>query len=129
MACEGRPVRKAQPDHRDPQERQEPQARRGHQARQVPPGPPEDAFTRVTAFGGDFAATNASVSMTAECAAYGPYANGGAAGGSVLYHGLNDMRLGDIVHLVYTAKFSSDTPRTARAPRTCGCSSMGPTTT
>jgi hypothetical protein len=46
--------------------------------------------------------------MTAECAEFGPYANGGAAGGSVLYRGLNGMRLGDIVDLVYTAKFSSD---------------------
>ena len=26
------------------------------------------------------------------------------------YNGLNGMRLGDIVHLVYTGKFSSDTP-------------------
>jgi hypothetical protein len=37
-----------------------------------------------------------------------PYADGGAAGGSVFYSGLNGMRLGDIVDLVYTAKFSSD---------------------
>ena len=48
--------------------------------------------------------------MTAECAAYGPYTIGASAGGSVRYNGLNGMRLGDIVHLVYTAKFSSDTP-------------------
>jgi hypothetical protein len=46
--------------------------------------------------------------MTAECAEFGPYADGGAAGGSVFYSGLNGMRLGDIVDLVYTAKFSSD---------------------
>jgi hypothetical protein len=73
------------------------------------PGPPEDAFTRVTAFGGDFEATNASVSMDLQCAEFGPYANGGAAGGSVYYSGLNGYRLGDIVDLVYTASFSSDT--------------------
>lgn len=72
------------------------------------PGPPEDAFTRVTAFGGDFVASNPSVGMTAECATFGPYADGGAAGGSVIYRGLNGMRLGDIVHLVYTGKFSAD---------------------
>jgi hypothetical protein len=47
--------------------------------------------------------------MTPGCAEFGPYADGGAAGGSVFYRGLNDMRLGDIMHLVYTAKFSSDT--------------------
>ena len=74
-----------------------------------PPGPPEDAFTRVTGFGGDFEATNASVSMDAECAEFGPYANGGAAGGSVYYSGLNGYRLGDIVDLVYTASYSSNT--------------------
>jgi hypothetical protein len=47
--------------------------------------------------------------MTAECAEFGPYADGGAAGGSVFYSGLNGMRLGDIVNLVYTASFSSNT--------------------
>ena len=37
-----------------------------------PPGAPAGPFTRVTAFGGDFVATNASVSMTAECADTAP---------------------------------------------------------
>jgi hypothetical protein len=74
-----------------------------------PPGPPEDAFTRVTAFGGDFEATNPSVSMTAECAEFGPYADGGAAGGSVFYSGFNGLALGDIVNPVYTGSFASDT--------------------
>jgi Collagen triple helix repeat (20 copies) len=77
---------------------------------QGPAGPvtPEDAFTGVTALAGDFAATNPSVSMVADCAEFGQYADGGAAGGSVKYSGLNGMRLGDIVNLVYTASFSSD---------------------
>jgi hypothetical protein len=47
--------------------------------------------------------------MTAGCAEFGPYVDGGAAGGSVFYSGLNGRRLGDIVNLVYTASFSSDT--------------------
>ena len=78
---------------------------------QGPAGPvtPEDAFTSVTALGGDFTATNASVSMDADCVEFGSYANGGAEGGSVKYTGLNGMRLGDIVNLVYTASYSSDT--------------------
>ena len=67
-------------------------------------------YTRVTAFGGDFEATNPTVSMTAACAEFGPYADGGAAGGSVFYSGLNGRRLGDIVNLVYTGSFSSATP-------------------
>ena len=55
--------------------------------------------------------TNPTVSMTAtdRGAEFGPYADGGAAGGSVFYSGLNGMRLGDIVNLVYTGSFSSDT--------------------
>jgi hypothetical protein len=47
--------------------------------------------------------------MTAECAEFGPYPNGGAAGGSVYYSGFNGRRLGDIVKLIYTGSFSSDT--------------------
>lgn len=66
-------------------------------------------YTRVTAFGGDFEPTNPTVSMTAACAEFGPYADGGAAGGSVFYSGLNGRRLGDIVNLVYTGSFSSAT--------------------
>jgi hypothetical protein len=47
--------------------------------------------------------------MDGECTEFGPYADGGAAGASVYYSGLNGMRLGDIVDLVYTASLSSDT--------------------
>jgi hypothetical protein len=47
--------------------------------------------------------------MTDECAEFGPYALGGAEGGSVYYSGFNGMALGDIVSLVYTGSFSSDT--------------------
>jgi hypothetical protein len=61
--------------------------------------------------------------MTAECAEFGPYADGGAAGGSVFYSGFNGLALGDIVNLVYTGSFASDTDTGASAPRTCGCSS------
>jgi hypothetical protein len=84
----------------------------GPQGETGPQGPPGLApvnYTRVTAFGGDFVATNPTVSMAAECAEFGPYVDGGATGGSVLYRGLNGMTLGDIVNLVYTASFSSNT--------------------
>jgi hypothetical protein len=76
---------------------------------QGPPGLPPVTYTRVTAFGGDFQPTNDTVSMTPQCAAFGPYLDGGAAGGSVFYSGLNGKTLGDIVNLVYTGSFSSDT--------------------
>ena len=83
----------------------------GPQGPQGPPGLPAVTYTDVTAFGGDFDPTNPTVSMTAtDCGAeFGPYADGGAAGGSVFYSGFNGMRLGDIVNLVYTASFLSDT--------------------
>jgi Collagen triple helix repeat (20 copies) len=88
-----------------------PQGPAGPAGPQGPAGPatPEDAFTFVRSLAGDFAATNPSVSMAAGCATFGPYADGGAAGGSVEYSGLNGMRLGDIVNLVYTASYSSAT--------------------
>jgi hypothetical protein len=47
--------------------------------------------------------------MTAECAEFGPYPNGGTDGGSVYYSGFNGMALGAIVNLSYAASFSSDT--------------------
>ena len=85
------------------------QGPKGATGPQGPPGLPPVTYTRVTAFGGDFAPTNPTVSMTADCAHFGPYADGGATGGSVFYSGLNGMTLGDIVNLVYTGSFSSDT--------------------
>jgi hypothetical protein len=48
--------------------------------------------------------------MSAQCAVFGPYADGGAVGGSVYYSAFNGMALGDIVNLSYAASFSSDTP-------------------
>jgi hypothetical protein len=54
--------------------------------------------------------------MTADCAEFGPYADGGVAGGSVFYSGLNGMRLGDIVNLVYTASYSTDNDTTVGVP-------------
>lgn len=85
-----------------------PQGPKGETGPQGPPGLPPVTYTRVTAFGGAFAPTNPTVTMTADCAKFGPYVDGGAAGGSVLFSGLNGMKLGDIVNLVYTGSFSSD---------------------
>jgi Collagen triple helix repeat (20 copies) len=88
----------------------------GPQGPQGPPGLPPLTYTRVTAFGGDFEATNQSVSMTAECAEFGPYVDGGLAGGSVYYSGLNGMTLGDIVNLSYAASYSTDNDTTVGVP-------------
>ncbi len=85
------------------------QGPQGETGPQGPPGLPAVTYTDITAFAGDFEPTNPSVSLTPDCAEFGPYANGGADGGSVFYSGFNGMRLGDIVNLVYTGSFSSDT--------------------
>jgi hypothetical protein len=54
-----------------------------------------------------FFITNKSVGLTASGADFGPYADGGAAGGSVLYTGLNGKKLKDISKLVYTVQYET----------------------
>jgi hypothetical protein len=56
----------------------------------------------------DFSFTNASVELTQAGAKFGPYGDGGAAGGSVRYDGLNGMKLSQITKLIYTAKYATD---------------------
>ena len=46
--------------------------------------------------------------LTVHGVEYGPYADGGAAGGSIYYAGLNGMKLRDITKLAYTAKWDND---------------------
>jgi hypothetical protein len=71
------------------------------------PGTP--ATTKVTALDGNpFEATNDSVSLTPDGVEFGPYADGGSTGGSVLFNGLNGMTLGDVQSLVYQARYTSD---------------------
>jgi hypothetical protein len=66
-------------------------------------------FTYVNDLTGAFAATNDSVSITPDGVEFGPYADGGAANGSVCYSGADDLKLGDIEKLLYTASYSSAT--------------------
>ena len=78
----------------------------GSQGPQGDPG--EDAAAQdVTSLSGDFRATNPSVRMTPDGVVAGPYADGGAAGGSLEYDGLNGHKLGDITSLFYTARYST----------------------
>jgi hypothetical protein len=51
--------------------------------------------------------TNKSVGLTASGADFGPYEDGGSAGGSVLYTGLNGKKLSDIKKLVYRASYAT----------------------
>ena len=55
-----------------------------------------------------FFVTNKSVGLTASGVDFGPYGDGGSAGGSVLYTGLNGHKLRDIRNLTYRAKYSTD---------------------
>ena len=65
-------------------------------------------FTYVTDLTGAFGATNPSVSMTPDGAEFGPYTDGGAAGGSVRYSGMNGETLSDLETLFYTASYETD---------------------
>jgi hypothetical protein len=75
-----------------------------------PAGPPgDDGRTAVTSLPSEgFDATNSSVGVTPDGLAFGPYADGGAAGGSLFYSGLNGMTLADVESLVYKARYESN---------------------
>ena len=57
----------------------------GPQGPQGVPGTPAPTMLRLT---GDFAGTNASVATTLDGVQFGPYSNGGTAGGSVAFDGV-----------------------------------------
>jgi hypothetical protein len=73
-------------------------------------------FTFVTQLGGDFNVTNASARLTPDGVKFGPYADGGAAGGSFRYDGLNGSPLSAITRLFYTAAYSTDNDTTVGVP-------------
>lgn len=54
-----------------------------------------------------FSVTNKSVSLTKSGVDFGPYADGGAAGGSLYFDGLNGRKLSDIANLAYTASYTT----------------------
>jgi hypothetical protein len=70
------------------------------------------ATVPVTSLSGDFAATNPSVTLTPDGVAYGPYANGGSAGGSLYYAGANGLTLAQLTELNYKFRYNTtnDTP-------------------
>ena len=64
--------------------------------------------TNVTSLGGAFDATNGSCGLTPDGFECGPYADGGAAGGSLFYDGLNGQSLSDVRSLSFLARYTSD---------------------
>lgn len=79
----------------------------GHPGATGPPG--DDALTRITSLPGPgFDGTNVSVIMTPDGVRFGPYADGGANGGSLYYSGLNGHTLSEVKSLIYRIRYSSD---------------------
>jgi collagen triple helix repeat protein len=76
----------------------------GPQGARGPAGTPASPLLRLT---GDFAGSNASLATTLDGVQFGPYANGGGAGGSVVYSGANGLKLSDIHQLAYTVEHST----------------------
>jgi hypothetical protein len=55
-----------------------------------------------------FEATNDTVRNTADGVEFGPYDEGGAAGGSICANTLNGKHLSDVQHLAYEARYTAD---------------------
>ena len=55
-----------------------------------------------------FEATNASVSNTPDGVEFGPYVDGGAAGGSICSDELNGHPLNDVAHLAFQARYTAE---------------------
>lgn len=55
-----------------------------------------------------FAATNPTVSNTPDGVKFGPYADGGGAGGSICVNTLNGKPLSAVQHLAYEARYTAD---------------------
>jgi hypothetical protein len=86
-----------------------PAGARGAPGAQGPQGPKGDpAETRVTTLqGSGFSASNDTVRMTPDGVEFGPYTNGGAAGGSLRYDGLNGKPLSAVKSLIYVARYTA----------------------
>src|SRR6266508_1123496 len=70
----------------------------------------------VNQLSGNFQGTNPSVASTNDGVHFGPYANGGATGGSLYYSGFNGRTLGDISALSYFARYNTDDNTPIGAP-------------
>jgi hypothetical protein len=70
----------------------------------------------VNQLSGNFQGTNPSVASTNDGVHFGPYADGGATGGSLYYSGFNGRTLGDITALSYVARYNTDDNTPIGAP-------------
>jgi hypothetical protein len=74
------------------------------------------ATVPVGSLTGDFGATNVTVVETADGVHFGPYGNGGTAGGSLFYSGANGLKLSQITQLAFTENHSSSDDSAIAAP-------------
>jgi hypothetical protein len=86
---------------------QGPQGAQGPKGDPGPPGPPGRPAPTMLRLSGDFSGTNATVATTLDGVQFGPYPDGGAAGGSVRYTGANGLTLAQITQLSFTVMHSS----------------------
>jgi hypothetical protein len=84
-----------------------PQGPKGNAGPQGPQGPAGKPAPTLQRLAGDFSGTNASVATTLDGVQFGPYADGGAWGGSVRYDGANGLKLNEIHQLSYEAMYSA----------------------
>ena len=95
-----------------------PAGAQGPQGAQGPKGDKGDkgepgTLQRLT---GDFSGTNATVATSLDGVQFGPYPDGGAWGGSVVYTGANGLTLGEINQLSYVIEHSSGNDSPIAAP-------------
>jgi hypothetical protein len=76
----------------------------GPKGDQGAPGTPAPTMLRLSC---SFSGTNASVATSLDGVQFGPYADGGAWGGSVAFTGANGLTLAQITQLSYTVKHST----------------------
>lgn len=86
---------------------------RGYKGDKGDPGTPAPTLLRLT---GDFSGSNATVATSLDGVTFGPYPDGGAWGGSVVYTGANGLKLNQITQLSYTVDHSSANDSPIAAP-------------
>jgi len=84
-----------------------PQGPSGPQGASGPAGPQGTPAPTMLHLSGQFSQSNASVATSLDGVQFGPYANGGNAGGSFRYDGSNGMTLSDITGLAFRIMHSS----------------------
>jgi hypothetical protein len=95
---------------------QGPKGDKGDRGAQGGVGPAGPAGSDGAWFPKGFFVTNKSVGLAAHGADFGPYVDGGSAGGSVLYTGMNGKKLNQITTLKYAVTYETSDNRAIGVP-------------